>query len=170
MAIAPGHDNSTDEVLASFALGQHDVLVKLILRKADFRWEGGPNGGSQVVSVGSGWRNQVHPAPEISLKESSAVDPLGLIAAAHASSFSLALSDELGLADSDFGKIVTTATVTQEHLTTGWTTMNIHLNVIAKLRDVTQSEFISATVRAKTRCMVSRLLRANISMNARLEK
>ena len=52
----------------------------------------------------------------------------------------------------------------------GWTVMNIHLNVIARLPKVTQSKFIDAAVRAKTSCLVSRLLRANISMNAKLEK
>ena len=46
--------------------------------------------------------------------------------------------------------------------------MNIHLNVIATLPKVTQSEFIDATVRAKTSCLVSRLLNASISMNAKL--
>ena len=48
--------------------------------------------------------------------------------------------------------------------------MNIHLNVVATLSRLTQNQFIDATVRAKTSCLVSRLLRANISMNAKLEK
>ena len=48
--------------------------------------------------------------------------------------------------------------------------MNIHLNVVAKLPNVTQGRFIDATVRAKTNCLVSKLIRANISMNAKLEK
>jgi len=38
------------------------------------------------------------------------------------------------------------------------------------LPKVTQSEFINATVRAKTSCLVSRLLRATISVNAKLPK
>jgi organic hydroperoxide reductase OsmC/OhrA len=48
--------------------------------------------------------------------------------------------------------------------------MNIHLNVVAKLPKMTQREFIDATVRAETSCLVSKLLRATISMNAKLEK
>jgi len=48
--------------------------------------------------------------------------------------------------------------------------MNIHLNGVATLPEVTQGRFIDATVRAKTNCVLSRLLRANISLNARLEK
>jgi osmotically inducible protein OsmC len=74
------------------------------------------------------------------------------------------------LAGAARGDIATTATVTLEHLAAGWTIINIHLNVIARLPRLTQGEFIDATVRAKTSCVVSRLLRTNISMNAKLEK
>jgi osmotically inducible protein OsmC len=73
------------------------------------------------------------------------------------------------MAASAAANIVTTSTVTLERLAVGWTIMNIHLDVIASLPKVTQSSFIDATVRAKTNCLVSRLLRANISMNAKLE-
>ncbi len=48
--------------------------------------------------------------------------------------------------------------------------MNMHLDVLARLPKITQSGFIDATVRAKTNCLVSRLVRANMSMNAKLEK
>jgi hypothetical protein len=76
----------------------------------------------------------------------------------------------LGSAGSASGDIVTTTTVTLEHLAGGWTITNLHLNVIAKLPKMTQREFIDATVRAETSCLVSRLLRATISMNAKLEQ
>jgi len=46
----------------------------------------------------------------------------------------------------------------------------MHLHVVAWLPKVTQGKFIDAAVRAKTSCLISRALRANISMNARLEK
>jgi len=109
-------------------------------------------------------------SPGIPFARDSGTNPAELIAAAHAASFSLALSHELGLAGSASGHIVITATVTLEHLAAGWTIMNIHLNVVARLPKVTQSRFIDATVRAKTSCVVSRLLRANISMTAKLEQ
>jgi hypothetical protein len=48
--------------------------------------------------------------------------------------------------------------------------MNIQLNVIARLPRLTQGEFIDATVRAETSWLVSWRLRADISMNAKLEK
>jgi hypothetical protein len=60
--------------------------------------------------------------------------------------------------------------VTIEHLAAGWTIMNIHLNVVARLPRLSQGEFIDATVRAKRNCLVSRALRPTVSMNARLDK
>jgi osmotically inducible protein OsmC len=118
----------------------------------------------------SGVLKQARYSSGIPLMENSATDPAELIAAAHACSFSLALSNELGFAGASTDNITTTATATMEQLPAGWTIMKIHLNVLARLPRLSQSDFIDATVRAKTSCLVSRLLRANISMNAKLEK
>ncbi|MEO8427020.1 MAG: OsmC family peroxiredoxin [Verrucomicrobiota bacterium] len=141
-----------------------------IIRKASVRWKGGAKGGTRAVTTGSRAVKQAKVSLGLPFKNSSDTDPAELIAAAHASSFSLALSNELGLRASAADEIVSTTTVTLEHLDTGWTIMKIHLNVVARLPKVTQGRFIDATVRAKTNCLVSRLLRANVSMNAKLEK
>jgi len=143
--------------------------MNLIIRKASVRWKGGAKGGTRAVTTESGVLKQAKFSLGTPLKHNSNTDPAELIAAAHASSFSLALSNELGLKAIAAGEIVTSAAVTLEHLAAGWTIMNIHLNVVARLPKVTQSRFIDATVRAKTSCLVSRLLRANVSMNAKLE-
>ena len=150
-------------------VSRQTVGVKLIMKKTSVRWDGSKN-RTRIMSTQSGVLERAGITPGILPGKDSDTDPAELIAAAHAGSFSLALSDELGPAGSISGSIVTTATVTLEHPAAGWTIMNIHLNVTAKLPGITQNEFIDATVRAKTRCLVSRLLRANISMNAKLEK
>ena len=168
--IAHRYDNPTEEVLVSLVVSQHRVWKKLIMRQASVRWKGGCQGVTKVVTTASGVRKQAKFSLGIPLKNNSDTDPAELIAAAHASSFSSALSYELGLRALAAGEIVTMATVTMENLTAGWTIMNIHLNVLARLPKVTQGQFIDATVRAKTNCLVSRLLRAHISMNAKLEK
>lgn len=144
--------------------------MNLIIGKASVLWKGGGSGGTRTVTTNSGVLKRAKFSLGLPLKHASYTDPAELIAAAHASSFSLALSDELGLRASAVGEIVTAATVTLEHLAAGWTVMNIHLNVLARLPKVTQGSFIDATVRAKTNCVVSRLMRASISMNAKLEK
>ena len=143
--------------------------MKVIMRRASVKWKGGVKGGTRVVSTGSGVLQRARYASGKPLKANSMTDPAELIAAAHAGSFSSSLSNALGLAACASGSIVTTSTVTLEHLAVGWTFLNIHLNVIARLPNVTQIEFVDATVRAKTNCLISRLLRANISLNAKLE-
>lgn len=95
--------------------------------------------------------------------------PSELIAAAYASSFSLALSGELAPLGFTEGEILTTATLTLNELPAGWTIAKVNLKVAAKIPRMTQGEFIDATIRAKTSCSVSGLLRANVSMNAKLE-
>src|SRR4029077_2612243 len=104
------------EVLVSARISQDDVFVKLIIRKASVQWVGGAKGGTRVVSTESGMLNRARYSLGVLRKESSAIDPPELIAAAHAGSFSLALLRELKLPGSAAGKITTTATVTLEHL------------------------------------------------------
>jgi osmotically inducible protein OsmC len=143
--------------------------MKLIIRKASVRWRGGSGGGRQAITTESGALRSARFSSGIPLKSDSQTDPAELIAAAHAASFSLALSNELKFRAGAADQILTTATVAMERLPAGWTIVNIHLNVLAALPGMTQGRFIDATVRAKTSCVVSRLLRASISMDARLE-
>ena len=144
--------------------------MNVMIRKASVRWKGGADGGARAVTAESGVLKRARSSPGRALRINSHSDPAELIAAAHASSFSLALSNELRLRPSAAGEILTTASVTLEYLAAVWTIISINLNVVATLPKVTHDKFIDATVRAKTNCLVSRLLRANISMNARLEK
>jgi osmotically inducible protein OsmC len=168
--IAERHHQPRNKVLVQICFPPQSALMNLIIRKAFVRWKGGVKGGTRAVTTESGVLMQAAFSLGVPLQTDSNTNPAELIAAAHASSFSLALSKELGLKTVAKGEIVTTATVTLEHLTAGWTIMNIHLSVAARLPKVTQSRFIDATVRAKTNCLVSRLLRANVSMNAKLER
>ena len=105
--------------------------MKLIIRKASVRWKSGVKDGSRTVTTESGALKASAFSSDISLKSKTDTSPSELIAAAHAISFSRALSHELGLKASALGEIVTTATVTLENLVAGWTIINIHLNVIA---------------------------------------
>jgi osmotically inducible protein OsmC len=161
---------SSHKVLAHSRFPPDYALMSVIIRKASVRWQGGSRGGKRIITTDSGVLKHAKFSLGFPLKHNSHTDPTELIAAAHASSFSLALSRELRLTASAAGEIATVAMVTVEHLAAGWTVINIHLNVSARLPRVTQGRFIDATVRAKTNCLVSRLLRTNISMNAKLEK
>lgn len=99
-----------------------------------------------------------------------ATSPPELIAAAHASSFSMTLAEELEAAGYAAHQIHTTAAVTMEQIGTRWMMTRIHLEVIATMPDGEQFDFMDATLRAKANCPVSRLLTANISMEAKLKR
>lgn len=134
------------------------------------RWTAGARGGARSATTESGVLRQAPFSSAIPYRKNSDTNSAELLAAAHAGSFSLALAKELGPTALSKGDIVTSAAVTLEHLAAGWTIINVHLNVAARLPRVSQNRFIGATIRAKTHCLVSRTLRATVSMNAKLER
>jgi len=143
--------------------------MKLMIRRASVRWIAGTSGGARVVASEN---TPSGPAPSSSLiprRGKADTRSAELIAAAHAGSFSLALAQELGRAALSRGIILTSVAVTLERFAAGWTIGSLHLDVVARLPNVEQGRFIDAAVRAKTNCLVSRVVRATISMNARLE-
>jgi osmotically inducible protein OsmC len=143
--------------------------MSLIKRKASVRWKSGAGTKGQKLKMEKSIM-LLGAKLEISTEEEVEGAPAAFIAAAHASSFSMTLSKELRAIKMDSGDFLTTATVTVEEQAAGWTVTNVHLDILAFLPKITQCEFIDATVRAKTKCSVSRLVRANISMNAKLDK
>jgi osmotically inducible protein OsmC len=95
-------------------------------------------------------------------------NPEELIAAAHAGCFSMALSGQLAAQGMTAESINTTATVTMEKLEVGWTVTRVHLDVVAKIPGGDAAKFKIAATTAKGGCPISRLLNAEISMDAKL--
>jgi osmotically inducible protein OsmC len=145
-------------------------IVKTVFmkRKASATWVGNLKRGKGVVTTESGSLSQSQYFA-ISHENGKGTNPYELIAAAHAACFSMALSNELARAGFTPPRIVTTATVTMEQLPVGWTVTGIQLEVLAEAPRAQQIDFINAAISAKTNCTISRLLKTNISMNAKLE-
>ena len=101
--------------------------------------------------------------------EGIGTNPDELIAASLGGCFSMALSNELGLSGLHPKSIETTATATMEDLAAGWTLTHVQLDVHATVPDASQARFMDAALAAKTNCPISRLLKTNISMTARLD-
>ena len=131
-------------------------------------WVGGLRHGKGVVTTGSGSLSQSQYLAAGDARRRG-TNPYELIAAAHAACFSVALANELAVAGLTQARINTTATVTMEHLSEGWTIIGIQLDVLAEAPRAKQSAFIEAAVSAKTNCTISRLLKTNISMSAKLD-
>jgi osmotically inducible protein OsmC len=80
----------------------------------------------------------------------------------------MALSAQLGNAGITPESIETTAAVTLEKVEAGFTVTKIHLDVSAKIPGANAAAFEKAAQDAKAGCPISRLLKAEITMTARL--
>jgi osmotically inducible protein OsmC len=138
-------------------------------RKGSARWQGGLRDGRGTVSTASGVLSDAQYSFGTRFEEGAGTNPEELIAAAHAGCFSMALSKQLEDAGLKADEINTTATVSLEKTDAGFTITRVHLNVSARIPDADQSKFEAATQNAKAGCPVSRLLNAEITMDARLE-
>lgn len=96
-------------------------------------------------------------------------NPEELVAAAHAGCYSMALSNILDGSGMKPASVATTATVTLEMLEGGPTVTNVHLVVKASVPGATEDAFMEAANKAKEGCPISRLLNADITMDASLE-
>ena len=95
-------------------------------------------------------------------------NPEELIAAAHAGCFSMALSAELEKAEMTPESISTNSTLTFEKTDAGFTITTIHLDVVAKVPGADAEKFAEIAKAAKGGCPVSRVLNAEITMDAKL--
>ena len=96
-------------------------------------------------------------------------NPEELIGAAHAGCFSMALSLMLGNEGLTAERIETHAEITLDKVGEGFEITASHLNVVAKIPGADQAKFEQIANKAKEGCPVSKLLKAKITMNARLE-
>ena len=138
-------------------------------RKASAVWEGGLKDGKGSISTDSGVLENTQYSFSTRFEEGKGTNPEELIAAAHAGCFSMALSGQLGNAGLTAERINTSAAVTLEKTDAGFTVTAVHLEVTAKIPGASEEAFQTAAGNAKAGCPISRLLKAEITMNATLE-
>ena len=137
-------------------------------RKASAVWKGGLKDGKGQVSATSGVLSNTPYSFSTRFENASGTNPEELIAAAHAACFSMALSAQLGAANLTPESINTTATLTMEKQEGGWAITAVHLDVVGKVPNADAAAFQKAAEDAKSGCPVSKVLKANISMSAKL--
>jgi len=138
-------------------------------RSASAMWQGGLKDGKGSVSSASGVLSNTPYSFTTRFENTPGTNPEELIAAAHAACFSMALSAQLGAANLTPSSIETAATLTMEKLDAGWTITAVHLDVVGRVPKADQAAFQKAAENAKSGCPVSKVLKANITMNAKLE-
>jgi lipoyl-dependent peroxiredoxin len=138
-------------------------------RKASAVWKGGLKDGKGEFSAPSGVLSHTPYSFRTRFEDAPGTNPEELIAAAHASCFSMALSAQLGAANLTAESINTTANLKMEKLEGGWAITAIHLDVSARVPNADDAAFQKAAENAKAGCPVSKVLNAKITMNAKLE-
>ena len=139
-------------------------------RTASAVWNGSLKEGKGTITTQSGVLSDAPYSFVTRFENGKGTNPEELIAAAHAGCFTMALSAQLGTMNFTPQSLRTSAKLTLEKLDAGWTISKIHLDVSARVPGISASAFESAAASAKTNCPVSRLLKAEITMDAHLEQ
>ena len=138
-------------------------------RKASAVWSGGLKDGKGSLSTGSGVLKETPYSFGARFENGVGTNPEELLAAAHAGCFTMALSGQLGKAGMTAQKLETTATVTLGKDGEGFSISKSHLELVAKIPGADKAKFDEAVKAAETGCPVSKLFKAEITVNARLE-
>ncbi len=140
-----------------------------IKKKGSAIWNGALKDGKGTVSTETGVIERQPYGFNTRFEGAKGTNPEELIAAAHASCFSMAFSMILGEHDLIADEIRTTATVSLEEKDGGFAITKSHLEMTAKIPGADEDTFRQAAETAKKNCPVSRLLNAEITMDAKLE-
>ena len=139
-------------------------------RTASAVWNGSLKEGKGSITTQSGILSDAPYSFVTRFENGKGTNPEELIAAAHAGCFTMALSAQLGTMNFTPQSLRTSAKVTLEKVDAGWTISKIHLDVSARVPGISASAFESAAASAKANCPVSRLFKAEITMDAHLEQ
>jgi osmotically inducible protein OsmC len=139
-----------------------------MVRKASAVWTGSLKEGKGTITTESGVVANTPYSFSTRFENAKGTNPEELIAAAHAGCFTMALAAQLGNAGITPQGLETSAAVTMEKLEAGWTITKVHLDVAARIPGGDKAAFETAANNAKAGCPISRLLKAEITMTAKL--
>jgi osmotically inducible protein OsmC len=131
-------------------------------------WSGGIKDGKGAISTKSGALKEYPYGFAARFEGKPGTNPEELIGAAHAGCFTMALSLILGEAKLTADQMETTAEVTLDKEGDGFAITAVHLTLKAKVPGATKEKFEELANKAKAGCPVSKLLKANITMDATL--
>ena len=137
-------------------------------RKASAVWQGDLKSGKGDISTDSGTLKNTQYSFSSRFESGVGTNPEELLAAAHAGCFTMALSAQLGAAGMVASKLETTCTISLEKVGEGFSITKSHLDLVATIPNADKAKFDTAVQNAETGCPVSKLFKAEISVNARL--
>ncbi len=139
-------------------------------RKATAIWQGALKDGVGTLSTESGTLQETNYNFSKRFGDEPGTNPEELVAAAHAGCFAMYLSNVLDQAGMKADKLDATATVTLQTGEGGPTVTASHIDLIATIPGADEAAFLEATEVAKKACPISKLLNAEITLNASLSK
>jgi osmotically inducible protein OsmC len=138
-----------------------------VTRSASATWRGNLLEGSGTVSSNTSDRLRDLPVSwnARTADAEGLTGPEELLAAAHASCFSMALSNTLAKAGFTAEQLDVTATVTADKRDAGWTVLSSHLSVHGRVPGADSAAFQSAAETARDGCPISRALKGNVELS-----
>ena len=133
------------------------------------RYEGLGKDGKGHVSTQSGALSDQPYGFQTRFEDKPGTNPEELIAAAHASCFTMALSFKLAEAGHEDGSVETEAKVTLEKGDDGFKVTRSALSTKAKVPGLDQSKFEELAADAMANCPISKLLDAEITLETSFE-
>lgn len=139
-----------------------------MIKSASAHWVGDLKTGKGTISTESGTLKSTPYSFATRFEQTQGTNPEELIGAAHAACFTMACSAELTKAGFPPQSLSTEAHVQLSQVGTGFEINLITLTLKAKISDITAEKFQEIANNAKNNCPVSKLFKANITLNAAL--
>ncbi|NVD44667.1 OsmC family protein [Qipengyuania atrilutea] len=135
-----------------------------ITKTGSAKYEGlGKSGKGHVSSESGALKDQPY-GFNTRFEDGAGTNPEELIAAAHASCFTMALAFQLGDAGYENGTLETTAKVSLEKDGDGFTVTRSDLTLTGNVPEADQAKFEELAKKAKENCPISKLLNAEITL------
>ena len=141
--------------------------MPMFVRGATAKWNGTGKDGkgwvgteSKAIDTAYNWNNR--------FGEGTGTNPEEMVAAAHAACFNMKLSFVLDGMGMTADEINTTSQLTTDKAPGDWTITKIHLTTTAKIPNGDAAKLQEAVENAKANCPISRALKAEITVDAKL--
>jgi lipoyl-dependent peroxiredoxin len=139
-----------------------------IIRSASAAWAGGLKDGKGSISTESGALAAYPYGFASRFEGKKGTNPEELLGAAHAGCFTMALSLILSEAGLTATQMDTAAKVTLEKVDDGFAITAVHLTLKAKIPGTDQAKFTELANKAKAGCPLSKVIKADITLEATL--
>ena len=139
-----------------------------MIRKAVAVWRGNGRSGAGDISTDSGVLEKAPYSFRTRFESERGTNPDELVAAAHAGCFTMALAFRLQTAGATATELTTEAAVTLEPEGQGFRISRSALTLRAKVPAVSEATFAELARDAERNCPVSKLLKAEITLDAKL--